>query len=146
MASRVYFIDALTNEEIACEWNGWFPAATDSNGASPATGVQYTDTTWSVTVKPSAYKGTARTITAADFPGRVVKMKDWRSGITASGADYRLLISREMGFVAINEVAARGEMRRADGVSYRDHQRAEILGDRHALRWIARRIASKRAA
>lgn len=145
--SKIYFIDALTNEEIPCEWNGWFPAAMDASVASPASRTQFTDTTWGVTVKPGPYTGKARTITAADFPGRVVKIKEWVSGITRPGASFRLLASREMGFVALNEVEGRGEsVRTSDGRMVRLHVRGEILRDRRALEWIARRIASKRVA
>jgi len=146
MPSRCYFIDALTNEEIPCEWNGWFPAGEDASAASPASGIQYTDTMWCITVKPAPYARGERKITAADFPGRVVKVKLWHSGITRPGADYRVLVTREMGFAELNEVPARGQVRTRDGITWREHIRGEILRDRRALEWIARRIVAKRAA
>ncbi len=147
MPSRCYFIDALTNEEIPCEWNGWFPASEDSCAASPASGVQYADTMWSMTVKPAPYARGERKITAADFPGRMVVVKLWHSGITRPGADYRMLVTREMGFVELNEATPGGEMvRTSTGKMVRTHVRGEILRDRRALEWIARRIAAKRAA
>lgn len=150
MTTKLYFIDALTNEEIPCEWNGWFPCAVDATAVSPSSRIQYTDTTWSVVVKPGPYKGRERTITAADFPGRVVKVKAWvgggngRPGVTR---DSRLLVTREMGFVALNEAEGRGEaVRTTDGRTVKLHVRGEILRDRRALEWIARRIAAKAAA
>lgn len=150
MPSRCYFIDAITNEEIPCEWNGWFPAATDANAVSPASRTQYTDTTWSVTIKPGPYTGKARTIAAADFPGRVVKVKEWVGGGTGKPGTvygFRLLVSREMGFAQIDEVEGRGEMvRTTTGKMVRVHVRAEILNNLAALRWIVRRIEGKRAA
>ncbi len=73
-------------------------------------------------------------------------MKLWHSGITRPGADYRVLVTREMGFAELNEVPARGQIRTCDGITWREHTRGEILRDRRALEWIARRIAAKRAA
>ena len=146
MPSRCYFIDALTNEEIPCEWNGWFPAGEDASAASPASGIQYTDTMWCITVKPAPYARGERKITAADFPGRLVVVKLWHSGVTRPGADYRMLVTREMGFALLSEVQGRGPARTADGVTWREHVRGEIRRDRRALEWIARRIAAKAAA
>ena len=140
MPSRCYFIDAITNEEIPCEWNGWFPCAEDAAGASPKTGVQYPDTMWSVQASRTPRTFETHKITAADFPGRLVKVKLWCSGITAPGAEYRVLITEEMGFVRLDKARARGEMSRdCYGRPYRMHERAEILRNRKALAWMAAR-------
>ena len=147
MPSRCYFIDALTNEEIACEWQGWFPAAEDAAGASPRTGVQYTDTMWSIRVTRGPRSSEARTVTAADFPGRVVKVKLWYSGAGRPGAEYRVLITDAMGFVRLDKAEAHGEMSRDSfGRPFRQHVRGEILRSRAALKHMAANAPRESAA
>lgn len=149
MPSRCYFIDAITNEEIACEWQGWFPAAEDSTGCSPRTGVQYTDTMWSITVSRGPYSRETRKVTAEDFPGRVVKVKTWWSGVGRPGSEFRVLITEAMGFATLNAVPARGPVSRhvgTDGKRYREHVRSEILGNRAALKHMLANAPKARAA
>jgi hypothetical protein len=147
MPSRCYFIDALTNEEIDCEWNGWFPAAEDAAGASPRTGVQYTDTMWSIRVTRGPRSSESRSVTAADFPGRLVKVKIWCSGGGRPVAEFRVLITEAMGFVGLDKAQARGEMSRDSyGRPFRQHVRAEILTNRAALKHMAANAPRESAA
>lgn len=138
MPSRIYFYDAVTGDELRDHpLQGVMFTGTDANGASPKTGVQYTDTAWSVV----GQKGrTPVTITAADFPGHLVVAKIWGSG-DGSDARYverRLLITERDGFVPLNKAPAKGRWERDSyGQRFRDHERGEILGDRRALEWIA---------
>lgn len=143
MASRIYFIDALTGTEIDTNLNGREYSGTGACGASPRTGIAYDDATWSVEVVMG--RGEYRTVTAADFPGRLVIAKMWHPGRGEGERviQNRLLIAREDGFATLNEVAPRGQMSRGScGDAYRKHERGEILRDRNALAWIARRRGS----
>jgi len=128
MAAKIYFRDALTGEELGHPCQGWFPGATDSN-AFGARGDQYTDTTWGVTVTRAPYgaRATQRTITAEDFPGRLVIARDWSPG---GRVEERLLVSEVMGFRRTGTFGGG----------------ARILRDHKALAWIARRITSRVAA
>lgn len=88
MPSRVYFFDALTGEEIICKHTGAQPRAFDAMAASPRTGVAFEDTVWSVEIMS---RGKVVTLTAADFDGRLVVVKDWSCGKTM---DLRMLVSK----------------------------------------------------
>lgn len=124
MASRLYFFDALTGEELTTfAHHGAEPRMGHGSGVSARSGVRYTDTSWGVTVMS---RGKRVEITAADFPGRLVVVKDWCGGTVIS---RELLITEGDGFVRSDDVA-----------------RAEILGDRKALEWIAARRAKRVAA
>ena len=143
MPSRVYFFDALTGEEIICKHTGAQPRAFDAMAASPRTGVAFEDTVWSVEIMS---RGKVVTLTAADFDGRLVVVKDWSCGKTM---DLRMLVSKEDGFVFLSEVPASmraGRVERDRFVkTYRDLARGTILGNRRALEWIATGRAARRS-
>ena len=124
MPSRLYFFDALTGEELTSyKHHGAEPRMGHGSGVS-ARGIRYTDTCWGVTVMS---RGKRVEITAADFPGRLVVVKDWCGGVVIS---RDLLIQEGDGFSRTDDTA-----------------RAEILGNRKALEWIlAKRTAQTAAA
>ena len=142
MPSRVYFFDAITGEEIICKHTGAQPRGFDAMGASARSGVAYTDTVWSVEVKSH---GKVVTLTAADFGGRLVVVKDWCSGTVL---DMRMLIAESDGFVTLDKVPQSQRtgpsIRDSYGKRHRDHARGTILDNRKALAWIA--ASRKRAA
>ena len=86
------------------------------------------------------------TLTAADFDGRLVVVKDWSCGKTM---DLRMLVSKEDGFVFLSEVPASMRAGRVErdsfGKTYRDLARGTILGNRRALEWIATGRAARRS-
>ena len=140
MASRVYFFDAITGEEIVCKHTGASPRAFDSMAASPRSNVAFEDTMWSVEIMS---RGKVVTLTAADFGGRLVVVKDWSCGRVV---DYRMLVSKDDGFVFLSELPASAmSVKHRDGS--RSWQRGTILNNRKALEWIAaRRVARQSAA
>ena len=121
MASRLYFFDALTGEELVTfAHHGAEPRMGHGSGVSARSGIRYTDTCWGVTVMS---RGKRVEITAANFPGRLVVVKDWCGGKVIA---RDLLIAEGDGFVKSDDTG-----------------RAEILGDRKALEWIAARRAAR---
>ena len=124
MASRVYFYDALTREEIVCEHSGSEPRRSHSGATSLRTGIKFEDTYFRVEVKS---RGRNVVITADDFGGRLVVVCDWSPG---GYRNYRLLVSERDGF----RYCCGGEV---DGT---------ILNNRKALEWIAARRAARQSA
>lgn len=107
MAPRLYFEDALTGREVETPWNGRSYSAAGPAGASPRRDVIYDDTAFAVDVDLG--RGRHRTVTAEDFPGRLVVAKLWSPGVTAGlrAVQRRLLVSRDDGFVAPSELRGR---------------------------------------
>ncbi len=145
MAGRTYFVDALTGEELSHPLNGRADTGCGANGASPVTAVQYEDTAWQVYLQVGRK---TVTVTAADFPGRLVVAKMWGpgNGKGARAIERRLLIADGDGFVTLDKVDGRGAMSRDSyGRPFRDHVRGEILSNRAALEWIAARRTQRAA-
>lgn len=98
-SARVYLYDIQTRREIAA---GYVCEGIGAYGVRE--GIKYTDTTVSLEISD---RGAARTLTAADFPGRLVCAKIWRSN---AAPEWRFLAPSEL-FASATE--ARGATRTA---------------------------------